>query len=301
MPFLPLLHVASGPYQFHWNIHPDVVLLCVFVEAAYLYAVTQLRDVISDAGRVRRSQVLMFSAGVLAIYLVAGTPVHDVSEQYLLSMHMVQHTVFTVVAAPLLLAGVPVWLWQALLRQRGVMPVARKLVHPVVAFSLFNAVMVLTHLPVAVNYSLNHHWFHFAVHATLVGTAMVMWWPILSEVPELPHVSAPLQMAYLFLQSIVPTVIAAFVSFADTAVYSFYEQAPRMWGLSPVEDQQLGGGLMKLIGSLIYWGLIAYVFFQWYNREQAADREPHWDEVAEELAEMGLTAPGGKKERGHSA
>lgn len=290
--FLPLLHVASGPYHFQWSIHPDVVLLCLFVEAAYLYTVTQLRDAISDAGRVRRSQVVMFSSGVLMIYLAAGTPMHDISEQYLLSMHMVQHTVFTVVAAPLLLAGVPVWVWQALLRQRGVMPVARILVHPVVAFGLFNAVMVLTHLPVAVNYSLNHHWFHFTVHATLVATALVMWWPILSEVPELPHISAPLQMAYLFLQSIVPTVIAAFVSFADTPVYSFYEAAPRMWSLTATEDQQLGGGLMKLIGSLIYWGLIAYVFFQWYNREQAAEREPQWDDVAEELAEMGLTTPG---------
>ncbi len=295
MPLLPLLHAASGPYQFHWSLHPDVVLLCIFVEAAYLYTVAQLRDVISDAGRVRRSQVLMFSGGVLAVYLVAGTPVHDISEQYLLSIHMVQHTVFTVVAAPLLLAGIPAWVWQALLRQRGMLPIARRLVHPVVAFALFNAVTVLTHLPVAVNYSLNHHWFHFSVHATLLVSAMIMWWPILSNVPELPHISAPLQMAYLFLQSILPTVIAAFVSFAETAVYSFYVQAPRMWGLTAVEDQQLGGGLMKLIGSLIYWGLIALVFFQWYNREQAAEREPHWDEVEEELAQLGLTSAGGKK------
>lgn len=292
---LPLLHIATGPYQFHWNLHPDVILLCIFVEISYLYAVTQLRNALSDAGRVRRSQVLMFSAGVLAIYLVAGTPVHEISEQYLLSAHMVQHTVFTVVAAPLLLAGIPAWVWQALLRPPGIMPVARKLVHPVVAFTLFNAVTVLTHLPATVDYSLNHHWFHFTVHAVLVVSAMIMWWPILSNVPELPGISAPLQMAYLFLQSIVPTVIAAFVSFADSAVYSFYASAPRMWSLTAVEDQQLAGGLMKLMGSLIYWGLIAAVFFKWYAREQADDREPHWDDVEEELAQIGLTSVGGQK------
>jgi putative membrane protein len=275
-------------------MHPDVVLLCVFVEAAYLYAVTQLRDMVSDAGRVRRGQVLMFSSGVLAIYLVAGTPVHDIAEQYLLSVHMVQHTVFTLVAAPLLVAGVPVWLWQALLRPRGVLPVARVLTHPIVAFTAFNAVTVLTHMPPIVNYALYHHWFHFAVHAVLVGTAMMMWWPILSNVPELPHISAPLQMAYLFLQSLVPTVVAAFVTFADGAVYEFYEKAPRMWGLSAESDQQLGGGLMKLIGSLILWGLIAVVFFQWYAREQAEDEEPRWGDVEDELAQLGL-ARGGKK------
>ena len=289
---LPLLHAATGPYQFHWDVHPDVVLLCIFVEAAYLYAVTQLRDAVSDAGRVKRSQVALFSSGVLAIYLVAGTPVHDISEQYLLSMHMVQHTVFTLIAAPLLLAGVPVWLWQAILRPRGVMRVARVLTHPVVAFATFNAITVLGHLPAVMNYALYHHWFHFVVHAGLVGSAMMMWWPILSDVPELPHLTAPLQMAYLFLQSLVPTVIAAFVTFADSPVYAFYEKAPRMWGLSAEADQQLGGGLMKLIGSLILWGLIAIVFFRWYAREQADDKEPLWGEVEEELAELGLT---GKK------
>ena len=68
-----------------------------------------------------------------------------------------------------------------------------------------------------------------------------------------------------------------------------------MWGLTAVEDQQLAGGLMKLMGSLIYWGLIAVVFFRWYAREQADDAEPHWDEVKEELAQLGLTSVGGRK------
>lgn len=293
MPVLPLLHAATGPYQFHWSIHPDVVLFCIFLEAGYLYAVTQLRDMVSGAMPVRRSQLTLFSSGVLAIYLVSGTPVHDISEQYLLSMHMVQHVVLTLVAAPLLLTGVPVWMWQAVLRRRGVLPVARVLVHPVVAFTVFNGLTVLSHLPTVMNYALYHHWFHFVVHAGLVGTALMMWWPVLSSVPELPHLSAPLQMAYLFLQSIVPTVIAAFVTFADGAIYSFYEKAPRMWGLSAEADQQLGGGLMKMIGSLILWGMITVVFFRWYAREQAGDQDLRRDEVDDELVQLGLT-PSGK-------
>jgi len=71
--------------------------------------------------------------------------------------------------------------------------------------------------------------------------------------------------------------------------YPFYERAPRMWDLSAQTDQQIAGGIMKLIGSLVLWGFIAVVFFQWYNREQAAEKEPHWNEVQEELHEMGLT------------
>ncbi|MDP9238703.1 MAG: cytochrome c oxidase assembly protein [Chloroflexota bacterium] len=289
---LPLLHAATGPYQYHWNIHADVVLLCIFVEAGYLYAVTQLRDLVSDAGRVRRRQLALFSAGVLVIYAVAGTPVHDLSEQYLLSFHMFQHSVFVLIAAPLLLAGIPVWMWQAMLRVRGTLPVARVLTHPLVAFSLFNGLLLLTHLPFMVNASLNHHALHFFVHAALLVSAMIMWWPVLSEVPELPHIAAPLQMAYLFLQSLLPSVMASFITFADGTVYSFYERAPRTWGLSPEADQQIGGGLMKLMGSVILWSFIAFVFFKWYAREERASQEPKWDDVREELEAMGLTRKG---------
>ena len=293
---LPLLHAATGPYQFSWHVHPDVVLLCIMVEAAYLYAVTQLRDLVSDAGRVRRRQVAYFSAGVLCIYLVAGTPVHDLSEQYLLSFHMFQHSVFVLIAAPLLLAGIPVWMWQTLLRVRGMLPVARVLTHPLVAFSLFNALLLITHLPFMVNASLNHHVLHFWVHAALLVSAMIMWWPVLSEVPELPHVSAPLQMAYLFLQSLLPSVMSSFITFADSTVYSFYDRAPRTWGLTAVDDQQIGGGLMKLMGSVILWSFIGVVFFRWYAREERASQEPKWDDVHEELELMGLVAGRGSGE-----
>jgi len=284
-----LLHIANGPYRFHWSIHPDVVLLCIFLEVGYLYVVTQLRDLVSDAGRVRRSQVVLFSSGVVMLYIAAGTPIHDISEQYLLSVHMLQHSLFTLAVAPLLLAGIPAWIWQALLRQRGMLPVGRVLTHPIVAFALFNATLLITHMPFAVDYALYHHWFHFLVHAVLVATAMLMWWPALSVVPELPRLSAPLRMAYLFVQSLLPSVMAAFITFADSAVYPFYERSPRMWGLSAVADQQIAGGIMKLFGSLILWGFIAVVFFQWYNREEAADKEPRWDEVEQELRELGLT------------
>lgn len=284
-----LLHAADGPYKFGWHAHPDVVLLCVALLAGYFYAITMLRETLSDAGRVKRSQVLLYCSGVLSLYLVAGTPIHDISEQYLLTAHMFQHTVFIMISAPLLLAGIPAWMWQALLRQRGVMPVAKVLTHPIVAFSAFNALQVITHLPEVVNFSLETHWFHFFVHAALVISAMMMWWPILSNVPELPRLSPPLRMAYLFVQSLIPTVVAAFVTFANGVVYDFYAQAPRMWGITAVEDQQIAGGVMKMMGSIILWGFITVIFFQWFAKEERESKGPPWREVEEELDAMGLT------------
>lgn len=285
----PVLHTASGPYSFTWHAHADVVLLCLFLLVAYAWALLVLRESISDAGRVKRSQVLLYVAGVLTLYSVAGTPVHDISEQYLLTAHMFQHSVFVMISAPLLLAGVPGWLWQALLRPAGMLRAGRVLTHPVVAFGVFNGLTVITHLPEVTNYALETHWFHLVVHVSLVASAMLMWWPVLSIVPELPRLSAPLRMSYLFVQSLIPTVVAAFVTFADGTVYDFYAEAPRMWGLTPVQDQQVAGGVMKMMGSLILWGFITVIFFQWFYREERESRGPAWRDVEEELETLGLT------------
>ena len=285
---MTLLHIA-GQYWLDWHLHPEVVFPLILLEVAYLYSVTEVRGMISDAGRVKRSQVITFSLGVLTLYIAAGTPIHDISEQYLFSVHMVQHLLFTMVAVPLLLVGTPAWLWQALLRRPGVMPVARLLTNPLVAFSVFNAVLLVTHLPSVVDLALREHEFHLLVHVVLVVSAIMMWWPILSTVPELPRLSYPLQMAYLFLQSLLPAVLASFITFSDGVVYRFYGEAPRIWGLSPIDDQQIAGGLMKLVGSLILWGFIAVAFFRWYQGEQRASQSPGWPEVEAELDRLGLS------------
>jgi putative membrane protein len=286
---LPLLHVGvGGPDWLDWSLHIDALLLCAVLGYAYYYAVTALRPRISDAGRVKRSQLLLFSAGLGALYLAGGTPLHDLGEEYLLSAHMMQHLLFTLVAPPLLIAGTPTCLWQWLLLRPAVLPVARLLTRPLVTMAVFNAVLLLTHLPPTVDLALHVGAFHFAVHAALVITAAMMWWPILSPLPELPRLSPPLQMGYLFLQSLLPSVMASFITFADRVVYPFYANAPRLWHISPIADQQIAGGLMKLLGSLILWSFMGYVFFKWYNQEEAESRGPRWEEVEQELEELGL-------------
>ncbi len=285
-PFLDL----AGVQWLDWHLHPDVILVLAAVLAAYAYAVVVLRERISDAGRVKRSQMAYFGAGVFVLYMAAGSPIHDLSEKYLLSVHMFQHLLLTLVAPPLLLAGIPTWVWQAVFRRKAALAVGRVIFHPVVAFGVFNFLIVITHLPPTVDYALYHHWFHFLVHAALVTSATMMWWPVLSNVPELPRLTAPYQMAYLFLQSLLPSVIASFITFSRSAVYPFYAQAPRIWGISPVTDQQIGALVMKLLGSLILWSFIAVAFFKWYAREEAQARDPKWEEVEEELRELGVVS-----------
>jgi putative membrane protein len=92
----------------------------------------------------------------------------------------------------------------------------------------------------------------------------------------MPTLSLPGRMLYLFLQSIIPTVPASFLTFGSSAMYPFYEHAPRIWGWSAVTDQRIAGLIMKLVGGLILWGVIAVLFFKWY----AVEQQGGWDELA---------------------
>ncbi len=279
---MSLLHIA-GYEWLDWDVHLDVILICVLLEGAFLYAVTRMRPQISGASQVKRRQVILFSLGVLSIYAATGSPLHDLAENYLASAHMIQHVLLTLVAAPLLLAGIPAWLWQALLRTPGVMRIAKPLTQPVMAFALFNAALLLVHLPETIDLQLRVHVFHLSMHALLLGAGLLMWWPILSPIPELPRLNPPLQMGYLFLQSLLPAVMASFVTFADTVVYDFYADAPRIWNMTALDDQQVAGGAMKLTATFILWSYMTVVFFRWYFQEERAESEAQRDEVKAEL------------------
>ena len=275
-----------------WHLHPDVLLLTALLQGAYLVG---LRTAGARTGlRATRGQVAWFTAGVAVLYAGAGTPLHELGEQRLFSAHMVQHMLFTLVAPPLLLLGLPGWLLRPLLRPRAVFRTARVLTTPIFAFGLFNAVTLFTHLPVSVDFTLRHHTAHFFVHAVLVLSALLMWWPVLSPLPELARMSAPLQMIYLFAQSLVPTVLASFITFSRTVLYEFYAAAPRTWGVSALQDQLVAGLIMKIGGGAILWLAIGVVFFAWAAREnrQAAVPALRWEDVEEELDRMGLTKPG---------
>ena len=104
--------------------------------------------------------------------------------------------------------------------------------------------------------------------------AFIMWWPVVSPLPELPQLSPPLKIGYLFLQSLVPTVPASFLTFASGPVYPVYSDLPRLWGLSVLDDQLIAGLLMKIGGGLLLWAIIATIWFLWAAEEERATKRP---------------------------
>lgn len=277
-----------------WHLHPDVIAWIVTIAVAYLYA---LRVVGRSSGKTAtRGQIAWFMSGVAVLYIGAGTPIHDIGEERLFLMHMLQHMLFTMIAPPLLLMGTPGWLVDGLVGGARRLSVARFFTKAPIAFALFNVLTAVTHLPFMVNASLEHHNLHFFLHVLLISSGTLMWWPVLSPTALLPRLTVPAQMVYLFMQSLVPTVLASFITFASTPMYDFYAAAPRMWGMTVVEDQRNAGLLMKLGGGVILWTVIAITFFKWVAREEGSSRRPRqaellWEDVEEELGRMGLSRP----------
>jgi putative membrane protein len=222
--------------------------------------------------------------GVLTVWVASDWPVHDLSEKFLYSVHMTQHLLITLLAPPLLLLGTPAWLARELLRPAALYRAVRWLARPFPALVLFNALVVVTHWPTFVDATLGSELLHFAIHAALFLSALLMWAPVTAPLPELRPLTPPAQMLYLFLQSIVPTVPASFLVFAEKPIYRFYDTVPRLWNLSAAEDQRVAGLLMKLGGGLLLWLVIAVLFFKWHAAEEENDREArHWRDLEREI------------------
>lgn len=276
-------HAESG---LGWQPHPDVWLLVALLVGGYLAALRWRRRLAPETRTVVPSHLVCFALGVGALWLVVDWPV-DALAGRLLSVHMVQHLVLSLVAAPLLLLGLPGWLLRRLLRPRPVIAVARVLTRPLPALLVFNTWMVVYHWPAVLDASVDNDLVHLVAHVVWVVAGLIMWWPVLSPLPELPHLSYLSRTVYLFAQSIVPTVPASFLTFSGASLYTSYTGGPRLWGLSAltaVADQQMAGLLMKIGGGVILWSVIVVLFFRWFSEEETGGPDPlYWRDVRENV------------------
>ncbi|MDQ2825774.1 MAG: cytochrome c oxidase assembly protein [Actinomycetota bacterium] len=274
----------------HWHAHFDVWALLGAIVLLYVGALRGERARRPGESVVTRAQWTAFAAGMGLMWLASDWPVHDVAEGYLYSVHMLQHLLFTLAAAPLLLLGTPAWMARRILGSGRRLRAVRAMSRPVTGLIQFNIILVASHWPLVVQATVQHHPLHFAAHAVLLTSAVLMWMPVVSPLREIPRAKPPTQMLYLFLQTIVPTVPASFLTFNSHPLYKIYATFPRLWGISALTDQQLAGLIMKIVGGLYLWLVIAVVFFRWNESEERRSSEGGvllWDDVEEEL----LTPP----------
>jgi putative membrane protein len=263
MLYLALLHPIATLSWWRWSIHPSTAIGIAALGALYLWAAHRLRQ------QPTLTQKIFFFSGLLVMFASLNGPIHDLSDVYLFSAHMVQHLLLTLAMPPLLLAGVPGWMLRPVLSRRGTAPVA--------CFT-FNLVIAAWHLPVFYNAAMANHNLHIFEHLMFMVAAVLMWWPLLSQLPELPRLAYPGQMLYTFLMSIPMSIIAVYIAMSDHVLYPAYSAAPRVLPISPLEDQLLGGLIMWIPGGIIFMIIMTVVFFKWNARgeDSTAGAQVDW-------------------------
>ena len=252
--------VNPDPWRF--QPHVEVWVLVIAVVASYVYAIRVIGPRVVPHGKVvTRKQLWAFSVGAVLLWVASDWPVHDISEEYLYSMHMFQHMLYSYFMPPLMLIATPMWLYDLIFAGPRARKIMNFLTKPVVAGLLFNCVIMVTHIPQMVNRSVSNGPLHYSLHVLVVTSALLMWFPICGP-DRSRHLGYGGKMIYLFLMSVVPTVPAAWLTFADGAVYKHYDIAVRVWGLSVTTDQQLAGAIMKTGGSIYLWTIVVVIFFR---------------------------------------
>jgi putative membrane protein len=250
--------------------------LCILF-ALYLIGVGPLRSVLSPGAVFPRRQAALFFLGLATLYFALQNYWMDtVGEKYLFCMHMMQHCLIIFVAPVFLLLGTPGWLVMPFTRLLGVTPLLCFISKPLVAWSLFNLVFNVWHLSGLFEWALRDRSVHFMEHTMFLLAAIVMWWPILSPLPDLPTREGVVKMRlgyggqilYYFALSISQVPLFFFLAFANHVYYQTYMDAPRVLALTPLQDQQLGGIMMKIVGELAFISGIAVAFSRWYKKER---------------------------------
>lgn len=276
-----------------WNFSPSIVLGILALAGLYAYGTGPLRVRWRLGDPVPRVRQVTYYLGMGVLAFALLSPLDKLGDEYLFSAHMVQHMLLVMVVPPLLLLGTPGWLIRPLLRRTGLLalarwfndalPAARGLLLPLIVFTLFNADFWVWHAPPLYDLTLRNEQIHILEHVTFLVFATLNWLPILSPLPEdLPRLPRLAQVLYLFLSCQPMVLLGALLTFAGHPLYAPYVAAPRIFGLSPLSDQQLGGLIMWIPGSVVYILMMSVIFFQWvqHQSDEAIRREMEEDAAA---------------------
>lgn len=256
-----ILNGAGAPWD-HWDVHLSVAVGLVALGGLYVGV---------GGRRAARRKQLAFTGALAVLFVSLNGPLHNLSDSYLFSAHMVQHLVLTLCFPPLLLYGLTPGMVDRFLGAAAVRRAARWITRPLPAAIVFLVPITAWHMPRFYEAAMRDHDLHIVQHLTFLGTSVLMWWPILSPTAALPRAPYPAQLLYLFLLGIPMSLVGALITLSERTLYPFYAAAPRVWGLTPLADQQLGGLIMWIPGGLLFWGVMTVVWFRWSSREAAGD------------------------------
>jgi putative membrane protein len=265
--------LAPGAW-FVWDMHPSILIGLAIASLLYGLAIGPWRKKYDWGRPATATEVSFFAAAVVLMEASLDGPIHHLADNYLFSVHMLQHLVITLFVPLLMIAGLPPWLWERILLSRPLGRLSRWGLRPVPAFVIYNGVLIAWHLPRAYDLTMSDHSWHIFEHLLFMASAVVAWWPVLSRSKLLPPAGWGGQLIYLLAMSIPMKALGAVLTVKTEAMYEFYRAAPRVWGLTPAGDQRLGGLMMWVPAGFVLWFLAARAFVYWRREDLAARPVP---------------------------
>jgi cytochrome c oxidase assembly factor CtaG len=250
-----------------WDWEPSVLIGCGVLVFLYWRLVRPRR----------RREFALFIAGDLVLLLALVSPIDSLADEYLFSVHMVQHLLLVLAVPPLLIAGLSREFVEGLLRGPRLARIEQVCARPLLAWVAAGAGFVFWHIPLFYNAALAHEGVHIVEHLTFLITATMYWWPLLHPMEE-SRLSVGKAVVYLFSASMLNTVLGIWITFAPLGSYPAYIQPKDTlgalslirdaWGISARTDQQLGGLLMWVPAGLVYFSAIVAIVARWQSEAE---------------------------------
>jgi putative membrane protein len=257
--------------QLHWHTEPFLLITLLGVGWLYALAVGPLRNRIAEGAPFPLRPCMLFYAGLILTYLAVGSPLDQIGEQFLFSAHMVQHMLLIYCAATLFIFGTPGWLIDWLLRPAWLCKSMNVLTHPACGGLLFTFVYTIWHVPALYDAALHDKRLHILEHWTMFSLGLIMLWPYLTNSERVPRRSYGVRMLSIFLLMVGQLPVFAFLTFAGEAIYPTYVWAPRIINLDPLNDQILGGIIMKVVNMGFSLTILGISFYHWAKSEESDD------------------------------
>lgn len=277
-----------------WSPFFLVALITILV--GYFLITIKFREKFLTSEPLTRKEAALFTTGIVLLYLIKGSPL-DLMGHLMFYAHMIQMAMLYLVIAPILIVGIPKWIWRNVLNQKLVKPVFQFFTRPLIALVLFNGMFSFYHVPLIFDVIKTDMWLHASYTSLLFVISIFMWWPLVNDLEEYQTLSGIKKIGYIFADGILITPACALIIFADSPMYATFSD-PTAWmqalelcvpqttlaslnlsgpemfnSLSLIDDQQLGGVLMKIIQEIVYGVVLAQVFFKWYRKDAAEGKK----------------------------
>ena len=276
---------------------PYFLIVLIVITCLYFYIIRISQKKSPAAEPIKTKESVYFISGIALVYLTMGSPL-DVMSHIVFSAHMTQMAILFLISPILIIRGVPGWAWRKFLIENKVAaPVFRILTKPILALLLFNGIFSFYHVPLIFDQVKTDFLLHGIYMIILFLLAFCMWWPLINTVEEKTSLSGLRKIGYLLAASVLLTPACALIIFSEVPLYltytdpSYWAEAmklclpmgisiadlgitgPEMFNTMPLlDDQQLGGVLMKIIQEIVYGCVLASIFFSWYRQEQVAEK-----------------------------